>query len=69
MRWIRYRGWRVVEQLDEGERVRVRLRFDSEEEVVQLALAHGADIELVEPAALREVVREAARGTVEKYAR
>ena len=68
LRWIRYRGWRVVEQVDEGERIRVRLRFDSEEEVVQLALAHGADIELIEPVALREVVREAARGTVEKYA-
>lgn len=69
LRWIRYRGWRVVEQVDEGERVRVRLRFDSEEEVVQLALAHGGDIELIEPVALRDVVREAARATVEKYAR
>ena len=69
LRWIRYKGWRVVEQVDEGERIRVRLRFDSEEEVVQLALAHGADVELLEPVALRSVVREAARGTVEKYAR
>jgi predicted DNA-binding transcriptional regulator YafY len=68
LRWIRYRGWRIVEQLDEGERIRVRLRFDSEEEVVQLALSHGADIELIEPVALREVVHEAARGTVGKYA-
>ena len=68
LRWIRYKGWRIVEQVDEGERIRVRLRFDSEEEVVQLALAHGADIELIEPVALREVVHEAARGTVGKYA-
>ena len=67
LRWIRYKGWRLVEQVDEGDRIRVRLRFDSEEEVVQLALAHGADIELVEPAALRLVVRETARGTVAKY--
>jgi predicted DNA-binding transcriptional regulator YafY len=67
LRWVRYKGWRVVEQVDEGERIRVRLRFDSEEEVVQLALAHGADVELIEPAALREVVREAARGIVQKY--
>ena len=67
LRWIRYKGWRLVEQIDEGDRIRVRLRFDSEEEVVQLALAHGADIELVEPAALRLVVRETARGTVAKY--
>lgn len=69
LHWIRYKGWRLLEQHDEGERIRVRLRFDSEEEVVQLALAHGAGVELIEPAALREVVREAARGTVEKYAR
>ena len=68
LRWIRYKGWRVVEQVDEAERVRVRIRFDSEEEAVQLALAHGADIELIEPTALREAVREAARRTVEKYA-
>jgi predicted DNA-binding transcriptional regulator YafY len=68
LRWIRYRGSRIVEQVDEGERIRIRLRFDSEEEVVQLALAYGAEIELLEPVALREVVREAAKGTLEKYA-
>ena len=67
LRWIRYKGWRIVEQVDEGERIRIRLRFDSEEEVVQLALAHGADVELIEPVALRDIVREAARRTVEKY--
>jgi len=67
LRWVRYKGWRVVEQLDEGERIRIRVRFDSEEEAVQLALAHGADVELIEPTALREVVREAARRTMEKY--
>jgi predicted DNA-binding transcriptional regulator YafY len=69
LRWIRYKGWRLVEEVDEGERIRVRLRFDSEEEAVQLALAHGADIELIEPVDLREAVYEAARGTAEKYAR
>ncbi len=69
LHWIRYKGWRVIEQLNEGERIRVRIRFDSEDEVVQLALAHGADIELIEPLALRDVVRDAAKRTVEKYAR
>jgi len=67
LRWIRYKGWRIVEQRDEGERIRVRLRFDSEEEVLQLALAHGDDVELVEPAALREAVLEAAQRTAAKY--
>ena len=69
LRWIRYKGWRVVEQVDEGERVRVRLRFDSEEEVVQLALAHGGDIELIEPTTLRRVVCEAAKRTAQTYSR
>jgi predicted DNA-binding transcriptional regulator YafY len=68
LRWARYRGWRVIEQHDEGERMRIRLRFDSEEEVVQMALAHGPAIELIEPIALREVVREAARGIIARYA-
>jgi predicted DNA-binding transcriptional regulator YafY len=67
MRWIRYRGSRLVEQVDEGERLRVRLRFDSEEEVVQFALTHGGEVELIEPAELREAIREAARRTVEKH--
>jgi predicted DNA-binding transcriptional regulator YafY len=69
LRWIRYKGWRVLEQAPEGDRMRVRLRFDSEDEVVQLALAHGPDIELLEPVALRQAVCEAARSTVEMYAR
>ena len=65
--WIRYKGWRVLEQVDEGERIRVRLRLDSEDEVVQVALAHGADIELVEPDHLRRVVAETATATIERY--
>jgi predicted DNA-binding transcriptional regulator YafY len=69
LRWIRYKGWRVVDQVDEGERIRVRVRFDSEEEVVQLALAHGGDIELVEPAALRAAVCDTARRTIDTYSR
>lgn len=69
LRWIRYKGWRILEQIDEGERIRVRLRFDSDEEVVQLALAHGDAIELVEPAVLRDLVREAAERTVRLYSR
>jgi predicted DNA-binding transcriptional regulator YafY len=69
LQWIRYKGWRVVDQVVEGERICVRLRFDSEEEVIQLALAHGADIELIEPANLRNVVRDAATATARNYAR
>jgi predicted DNA-binding transcriptional regulator YafY len=67
MRWVRYKGWRVMEQTEAGERIRVRVRFDSQEEIVQLALAHGGDVELVEPAALRAVVRDAAARTLESY--
>ncbi len=67
MRWIRYKGWRVVEEHADADCVHVRVRFDSEDEAVQLALAHGPDIELIEPAALRETVREAAQRTTKKY--
>ncbi len=68
LHWIRYKGWRVVEQVDEGDQIRVRIRFDSEEEVVQLALSHSTDIELIEPNSLREVVRKAANETAQQYA-
>ncbi len=67
LRWVRYKGWRLVEQSSDGERVRIRVRFDSEEEAVQLALAHGLGAELLEPAALRAIVRDAAERTADKY--
>jgi predicted DNA-binding transcriptional regulator YafY len=69
LHWIRYKGWRVLVEVDEGSRMRVRVRFDSDDEAVQLALAHGPDVELVEPIRLRQAVCEAATATVEKYRR
>lgn len=68
MRWIRYKGWRLQDEVDEGDWIRIRLRFDSEEEVIQLALSHGADIELLEPAGLRRAVVDAATQTADRYA-
>src|SRR5215471_9867538 len=38
MRWVKYRGWRVLEEETHTGRVRVRLRFDAEEEALQFAL-------------------------------
>jgi predicted DNA-binding transcriptional regulator YafY len=67
MLWIRYRGWRLEEETAEGERVRVRLRFDAEVEAMQFALSFGADVEVVEPVELRAQVRDAAMGTVKLY--
>jgi predicted DNA-binding transcriptional regulator YafY len=67
MRWVRYRGWRLEEEREEGGRVRIRLRFDAEEEGVQFALAFGPDIEVIEPTELRSKMLEAARATVERY--
>jgi predicted DNA-binding transcriptional regulator YafY len=67
MRWARYRGWRLEEAHEEGNRVRIRVRFDAEEEALQFALSFGADAEVIEPTALRSRVLEAARGTVERY--
>jgi predicted DNA-binding transcriptional regulator YafY len=67
MRWARYRGWRLEEEYDEGKRVRIRLRFDAEEEALQFALSFGADAEVIEPAELRDKVLAAARGTIGRY--
>jgi predicted DNA-binding transcriptional regulator YafY len=68
MRWVRYRGWRLEEEREEGDRVRIRLRFDVEEEGLQFALQFGADAEVIEPEELRNKVLAAARGTLERYA-
>ena len=61
MRWARYRGWRLLEERPEGDLIAVRLRFDAEEEALQFALGFGAEIEVVEPVALRRRVVAAAR--------
>jgi len=68
MPWIRYRGRRLQSEEPAGERVRVTLRFDADFEAVQFALALGAEIEVVEPAELRERVRSAAAAIVAMYA-
>jgi predicted DNA-binding transcriptional regulator YafY len=67
MRWVRYRGWRLEQEMQEGDRVRVRLRFDIEEEAVQFALSLGGEAELVEPSELRRKVLESARAVVERH--
>lgn len=69
MRWVRYRGWRLEEEREEGDRLRIRVRFDAEEEGLQFALAFGADVEVIEPTELRDKVLDAARATVERYTR
>jgi predicted DNA-binding transcriptional regulator YafY len=68
MRWVRYRGWRLEEEHQDGARVRVRLRFDAEEEGLQFALSLGAAVEVVEPPELRTKVLEAAHKIIELYA-
>jgi predicted DNA-binding transcriptional regulator YafY len=61
MRWVRYRGWRLEEQLPVGDCIRIKLRFDIEDEAVQFTLSFGGDVEVVEPAELREKVFAGAR--------
>jgi predicted DNA-binding transcriptional regulator YafY len=69
MAWIRwYRGSRVEEQPGDGERVRVKVRFDAEHEAVMFALSFGASVELIEPAHLRERVAAEASATFTRYA-
>jgi len=67
MRWVRYRGWRLEEEREDGNRLRIRVRFDAEEEGLQFALSFGADVEVLEPVELRRRVLDAARGTLERY--
>jgi predicted DNA-binding transcriptional regulator YafY len=61
MRWVRYRGWRLEEEIPEADRVRIRVRFDIEEEALQFALSFGRRIDVVEPPELRAQVLESAR--------
>jgi predicted DNA-binding transcriptional regulator YafY len=67
MRWVKYRGWRLLEEKPEGTGVAVRLRFDVEEEAIQFALSFGADLKVVSPPALRERVLASARGIAAVY--
>lgn len=67
MRWIRYRGWRVEEESQIDHNFRVRIRFDAEEEAVQVALSFGAGIEVLEPELLRDKVIAAALATIDRY--
>jgi predicted DNA-binding transcriptional regulator YafY len=66
MRWARYRGWRLEEETPEGDRIRIRLRFDIEEEAIQFALSFGGAVEAIEPAGLMEKVVAGARAILDK---
>jgi predicted DNA-binding transcriptional regulator YafY len=65
MRW--YRGSRLQEECPDGDRIRIRIRFDVEAEAVMFALNFGAAVEIVDPPELREKVLRAARELVSLY--
>jgi predicted DNA-binding transcriptional regulator YafY len=67
LRWVRYRGWRLEEEAPEADGVRLRLRFDAEEEALQFALSFGGDIVVIEPVELRAKVLAAALAVVRRY--
>ena len=67
MRWVRYRGWRLEEETAEGDRTRVKLRFDIEDEAVQFALSFGGAADVVEPIELRAKVLAGALAIVQRY--
>ncbi len=67
MRWVKYRGWRLEQEVAEGDCVRVRLRFDIEEEAVQFALSLGGEAELVEPHELRRKVVDSALAVAQRH--
>jgi predicted DNA-binding transcriptional regulator YafY len=67
MRQVRYRGWRLEQETQEADRVRVRLRFDSEEEAVHFALTWGGEAEIVEPRELRYKLLAGALAVMQRY--
>jgi predicted DNA-binding transcriptional regulator YafY len=68
MRWVRYRGWRLQEEIAEGDAVRIRLRFDAADEALQFALSFGGEIQVLEPDELRSRVLGAAHAIGARYA-
>jgi hypothetical protein len=60
VRWAQCRGWRLEEETPEADRIRIKLRFDIEDEAVQFAQG-GGDLEVIEPAELLEKVIAGAR--------
>jgi predicted DNA-binding transcriptional regulator YafY len=67
MGWVRYRARGIEEESRDGDRVRVRIRFDVEDEALQFALALGVAIEVCEPRELRARVLDAAEALVARY--
>lgn len=67
MHWVRYRGWRLEEERAEGQRVRIRMRFDAMAEAVQFALSFGANLEVEDPPELRAAVIDAAGAILHAY--
>ena len=67
--WVCYRPWRILSQAPAGDhRHRVSLRFDAPEEARQFALAHGAELEVLEPQELRDYVIATAQAVLAAYA-
>jgi predicted DNA-binding transcriptional regulator YafY len=66
--WVCYRSWRVLEQIPEGDRFRVSMRFDAPEECRQFALAFGAELEVVAPQELKDYVIATASAVLAAYA-
>ena len=67
MQWVRYRDWRLEEETADGQSVRVRMRFDAEDEAIQFALSFGGQIEVVEPPELRAKVWAGAQAIVARF--
>jgi predicted DNA-binding transcriptional regulator YafY len=69
MQWVRYRDWRLEEETDApgAPSVRIKLRFDSEEEALQFALSFGPRIEAIDPPDLRAKILDSAQKIVDRY--
>lgn len=65
MQLVQYRGWRLEEKTADAQSVRIRLRFDAEDEAIQFALSFGGQIEAIGPPELRVKVLAGAQAIVE----
>ncbi|MEW5904047.1 MAG: YafY family protein [Pseudomonadota bacterium] len=68
-RWVAEEEWHPQQQsrmLDDG-RYELRLPYSDPRELAMDALKHGAEVEVMEPESLREMVKEQLRGALKKY--
>ena len=68
-RWVSAETWHPEQRsrIDSGRRYVLEIPYSDDRELIMDILRHGADVEVVAPASLREKVRDAARAATRVY--